>query len=235
MHANKISIDTNIIAKKKHIICEIVGVAGAGKTTISHLLNQRNVDIQTVFQFKRIKKIPILLHISPLLIKDFFYRFRKGRMFTWREIKEILHIKMILDYLERQSLDHPKVSLLDHGPLFVLTCLHLFFLKRITTKSLTKLWDDIFNQLSSILDVVIWLDAPDNVLKERIDSRSGWHIVQEKQNQDAYEFLAGFRTSYKYVISHLTASNKDLRVLCFNTHEESLNQVVEKIIDLIDL
>ena len=92
----------------------------------------------------------------------------------------------------------------------------------------------MLKQWASALDMVIWLDAPDAILVERIRARSKWHLVKEKPEQVANKFLARFRTSYDQIIARLTA-NCGPRVLRFNTKQESLDQIVDKALAAFDL
>jgi thymidylate kinase len=92
----------------------------------------------------------------------------------------------------------------------------------------------MLKQWAVTLDMLIWLDAPVTILLERIHARNHWHIAKDKSEQEAYEFLARSRTSYKQIISALTA-NGGPRVLRFDTDQDSLDKIVDKVLVAFNL
>ena len=86
---------------------------------------------------------------------------------------------------------------------------------------------------ADIMYMVVWLDAPDVVLLERIYTRDRWHIIKEKSGKEAYEFLARYRKSYEQTITRLTSSRGPI-ILRFDTHQKSVDQIAEKILAAVN-
>jgi deoxyadenosine/deoxycytidine kinase len=84
-------------------------------------------------------------------------------------------------------------------------------------KSAERLWQGLYEGWSSTLDMVVWLDAADDVLLGRIRTRQQEHIVKTQPAPVVYEFLDSYRTEYESILSILTAKNTDLKVLKFDS------------------
>lgn len=131
--------------------------------------------------------------------------------------------------LERQAPNGGRITILDHGPIYRLALLREFGPELIKGPSLGEWWDRTLDQWAASLDMVIWLDAPDATLLRRIHDRDRWHVIQEKPDRDASDLLARYRASFENVIARLTAPG-DPKVLCFDTDEESLSQIVDRVL-----
>ena len=213
-------------------ILEIVGLAGSGKKTILRSLTQRNERYrQSQFIFNTIEYIPSLLDIAPLLLRIRLLKFRdkNSRRLAWHEIKFLLYLRTVLITLQRKT-SHNELIVLNHNIVFIITSLHAFVLDAIKNRDLEKWWDNMLRETALLLDMVICLDAPDEVLLDRINKRKTWHRIKGLSEKEAQELLSSYRTSYEYVISRLIAINGRLKVIRFNTHEDSLEQIVDKII-----
>ncbi len=135
--------------------------------------------------------------------------------------------------LERQPTKPDVVTILDHGPIFRLVLLREFGPEITKSHVFQQWWDRTLKQWAMTLDMVVWLDAPDSILLERIQTRHRWHLVKERSEQEAYEFLARYRTSYEWVIPKLRASGCT-QVLRFDTDHESLGQIADRVLAALD-
>ncbi len=223
----------NTIVKRSALVVEIVGPAGAGKTTLLRTLRQCNEKIRVGVRLHGIKYIPLFVGHALLSLPTFLRQFQTGRWFTYREMNLMVYLKVLHRVLRRQVLNKGIVTVLDQGPIYKLARLHGFTSRGIKSQSFEKWWDSALNQWNSTLDLVIQLDAPDTILMERIYTRSYQHRVQGKSEQEAYAFLARYRTSYEHILSKLIA-NGELKVLRFDTNQETLDQIVDKVLAAFD-
>ena len=217
-------------------ILEIVGLAGSGKTTILQSLAKRNNKYhRSCFSFKTIEYIPFLLESSPLLLRMFWssYRNRNSRWITFHEIKLMMRLMTLHNVLDRKTLNGDLI-VLNHDLVFMLTVIHGFVLKTIKDRNLEEWWNGMLRGTAFVLNKIIWLDAPDKILRERILNRDTRHRVNKISENDAYELFSLYRLSYEYIISRLTVINSQLEVMRFNTHEDSPDQIVGKIITVFD-
>ena len=92
----------------------------------------------------------------------------------------------------------------------------------------------MFKQWASTLNMVIWLDAPDPVLEQRINSRDQRHSVKGKTESEVVHFLARYRTSYEEILAKLKTDGGP-RLLQFDTSCTSIEQVAEEILSAINV
>jgi thymidylate kinase len=87
----------------------------------------------------------------------------------------------------------------------------------------------MFEQWAFTLDIVIWLNAPENILVERINARHQRHAVKGKSELEAHRFLMRYQTSYKQTLAELTACGGPT-LLQFDTGQASIEQIADEIL-----
>ena len=219
------------IKHKPPLIVELVGPAGAGKTTLSRVMSQHGEKhrIAADLQLRTMEHIPIFVRNIPFLLPVLLRRCRNSRWFTWDEIKAMVYLNGWHRVLRQQVSNNGTVVFLDHGPVFKLATLLAFGPDKLRSQDFEKWWHSMFEQWASTLNMVIWLDAPDALLVERINTRSQRHAVKGKSEREAYEFLARYRTSYKQILAKLTAY-RGLTLLQFDTSQATIEQIADEVL-----
>src|SRR6188474_740753 len=181
------------------LIVELVGPAGAGKTTLSRVLTHQNpmIQIGSDIELRKAEYLPVILSNTISLLPAFLHQISHGRRFTWNEIKYLLYLEGWSGVLKQEAANDAAAILLDHGPVFKLATLNEFGPETLKTNQFETWWDRMFRQWASTLDMVIWLDAPDTILEQRINSRDQRHLVKGKSELEVGHFLARYRTSYE--------------------------------------
>ena len=229
-------LSNNPSKQKSALIVELVGLAGVGKTTLSRALSQRNEKIWVAadLELRKREHFPIfashLLFWLPLLLR----RSRSSRGFTWDEIKAMAYLKAWPHVLREQAQQGGIAVLLDHGPVFKLATLHAFGPERLQSRGFAPWWHRTFEQWAFTLDVVIWLNAPDKVLVQRIDARQQQHTVKGKSEREAYDFFLRYGSSYEYILRKLAtyggAAYGGPTLLQFDTNQASIAQIVDEVL-----
>ena len=199
---------------------------------LSQTLSQRDerILVGADLELRRREHIPIFVGNAPYLLRVLLRRSPPGRWFTWDEIKSMVYLRGWPSVLKQQASSHTTTILLDHGPVFKLAKLLAFGPERLRSGGFSKWWNEMFEQWASTLDVIIWLDASDRDLMERINTRTQRHAVKGQSEREASVFLARYRTSYEQILKRLTASGRPT-LLHFDTSQASLEQTADELLN----
>jgi hypothetical protein len=74
--------------------------------------------------------------------------------------------------------------------------------------------------------MIVWLDAADSYLLERIRTRDKGHVVKNEAAPIVFEFLARYRKAYDYTLSMLETKTSGPRVLRFDTGRYTPGEIV---------
>jgi broad-specificity NMP kinase len=91
----------------------------------------------------------------------------------------------------------------------------------------------VLRQWSERIDVVIWLDAPDNVLLERVRARGSWHAIKDMDDVEASDLLRRYRVACERTITE-AAREHPLSVHRFDTSQRSTQQIVDEVLAAFD-
>lgn len=212
----------------KGIVVEIVGPAGAGKTSLYQALGRYTEAIQLenfpdvhktadapFFILNGLRLIPSLLRLDR----------HDSRQLTRREFAWMTILNGWSALLRKGSNQCNKILLLDQGPVYLLAEVRLFGPEYLRQEAAEKIWQDFYSLWKNTLHMVVYLDAPDQILFDRIRNRQQEHIVKTQPASIVYEFLGRYRNEYELILSNLTAHKADLRVLRFETGQQPLQDI----------
>jgi len=219
---------------ERPVIIEMVGIAGAGKTTLRQILWQRNGRIQFRIPPCKPRYVPFLIRHTFLWLPIYLGNYQQSRWFTWKEMKLMGYLETWIPYLRRQALTKDIVVVLDPGSVYWLTALREFGPEITRSQQYERWWKTMLLQWATALDVIIWLDAPDELLYARILARDEWHEVKEQSQKEALEHFVRCRAGYGQIIAAMTAQSGP-KVFHFHTDQISPEQMADRVLSVMKL
>ena len=122
---------------------------------------------------------------------------------------------------------------MDHGPVFRLAFLQAFGSAITWSSAFRDWWERSRAQWAATLEALIWLDAPDALLIERVRERDLSHAIKKKSDAEARAFLARYRQAFQDVIRRFETAVGPV-VLRFDTERESLDTIVNHVLEALE-
>jgi shikimate kinase len=216
------------------LVVELVGLAGVGKTTLTGLLSQRSSAVLPVEMpyYRDIQQMSFFVRNTYVSL-PWFVKLARHRQAGWFSRSELAWF-VILEGWPRSLRERPSngeaALLLDQGPVFLLATLDEFGPGVLARREAQNWWSRMYRQCAGALDMVIWLDAPNEVCAQRIRRREKWHMVKDAPDETIFEFAERFRTAYERVIARLADAGVGPRVLRLNTGVNSPDEVADRIL-----
>lgn len=214
-------------------LVEITGVAGAGKSTLTDLLTQgtgytRAEFIQTRNPAHLLYVARSLRRLAPILVSNLI---RKPRL-SWADFKLMVYVTEWHRFLTRHRAHSGGVLLLDQGPIYALVRLRAQQRGIATSRSFLQWSEEMTAVWAATLSAVIWLDAPDDVLRSRIDERAKSHALKGEPMEESYLFIARYRTLFEAAHRNLEllGGPKLLRFATGNTPPQSVADRIRSIL-----
>lgn len=219
------------MSEKNHpYFVELVGLAGAGKSTLAAALVDRMEKVVLIAppDLHAARDIPFFVWNSIRMLPTFFGMVRES---GWKlPSAHEMALMVMLNGWPRRLLAHPNKEcnalLVDQGPISFLAMLERMDSPWRRTSTGKKWLKKTFGRWSSIISLVITLDADNAVLLDRIRTRSQVHRLQTASDEDAIKTLNLYRKIYPNVIGCLQSTNAELQKFSYiTTHEikESLH------------
>lgn len=214
-------------------IVEIIGPAGSGKSTLAHALIEQSLGARLGErpQWGNVANLGFYLGNSLRLMPVFMRRPWRGRWYTRDEAQRLFYLAGMSRRLQHIS-PQPDVLILDQGPVFDMTQLSEFGPERLQHANFTRWWRAILGRWAEALNMVVWLDAADDVLIPRVLARDKWHVIKGYADDEAYEFLHRYRSAFDITMFRLTTSSP-ICVLEFRTDRIALPDMVQQIASTI--
>jgi hypothetical protein len=177
-------------------LVEIMGPAGAGKTSLVRALGTTAPELRAGLGVPRWKWLPALVRrLTPVFVL-WLARYRRDRWFTWNEMKSIAFLDAWLSVVERPgAVRGPTVF--DHGPVYRLARIREFGPAVARSDRFERWRMAALRRWLGALDAVVSLDAPDDVLLARVDRRGHWWLSEERPLEDKQEFYARYRRAFE--------------------------------------
>lgn len=215
------------------LLVELVGPAGAGKTTLAQALSRESDNIELIYKpsIQSVIDTPFFLKQFTLLLPTILRIYLNGnRWLTKREIKWMAILNGWHRMLQKRVVDSGKILLLDQGPVFMMAQLFCFETGCLGYRSVDKWRKFVYENWAKTLDMVILLNAPNQHLLERIRSRDKWHMVKGDPDPRIFKYLENERLILEQEIAMLDINEYSPELIRFDTTQESVNDIVTKIL-----
>jgi AAA domain-containing protein len=178
-------------------VVELVGPAGAGKTAATRALVARaSVEAGMIWGLP----VSSLLLNGTCLIPSFIPLWCNARSLLWNETRHMVRLRSIRRTLLRQA---PRAVIFDEGPIFALVWLRGFGHPVMRSEASAPWWRATFGQWSGLVNTIIVLDAPDELLAQRIRSRPEDHEIKQSSDREIRAWVARFREALEWVLEGL--------------------------------
>lgn len=184
-------------------VVELVGPAGAGKSTLASALPAADPG---VFNGPRLWGLPkhLLLASALELLPTFAVALLGGHPFHGPEMAQMIRLGALRRAVERARADGHPTILLDEGPVFGLSWLEVFFASDHDAHRAA--WRRrMLTEWAGRIDAVVRMDADDRALARRIRTREKAHMVKYLPDEDIQEFTERFRGAFDRIIADLEA------------------------------
>lgn len=215
---------------RRPFLVEIIGVAGAGKSTLSSVLLMGS-DGYRLAEFIHTRRPTHFVYLArsfprllPVVVPGFLRRPRMG----WADFKLMAYVTGWSHYLDRQPGYSDGVVLLDQGPIYALVRLKAKGLGAASSSHFQRWWSDMLVRWSSTLSVIIWLDAADSVLQERINERAQSHTIKGEPGETGQQFIVRYRALFERVFSDVKRRG-GVELLRFDTSDTSTDEIAAKV------
>jgi deoxyadenosine/deoxycytidine kinase len=206
------------------VIVELVGPAGAGKSSLLRALAERDGSLRTGLHPPRHRHLPNAVALVPTFVS----LHRGVHRVLWKEMRRITYLRTLHRILVSERSRSHRPVVLDEGPVYMLARMWVYGEDEVTSRVFEPWWHGAFESWAGVLDLIIWLDAPNTVLIDRLRARPQSHRAQDLSDSLIHEFLESYRAAYTRIISAL-AARRHARVLTFRTDAEPVVRIAERV------
>jgi shikimate kinase len=207
---------------------EIVGVAGAGKSTIATALRRRLPALRDAVALAR--RRPFGLFTRAVLAARRLPILRPRPIWPSRRTrrKDRAYLDALYKVVQANSTQDRRPLLFDQGPIYRLARLAILDRGAGSVEPAVADWDRELEKWAQCLDLVVMLDAPDAILYERVLRRRKGHLLKQQSMREAAALLTDFRARYRYTLDLMRRHRT--RMICFDTSQTTASEALEAII-----
>lgn len=205
-------------------LVELMGPAGAGKSTVFQSLLARD---QSILVRPTLRHARYAVVVAANLVKATATLIRHraiDRDDPKEQVRSMMYVQALPRVLPELGSPGDSAIVFDQGPLFLLTRPNL------TDRPVATWRNRMLDTWAQLLDIVVFLDAPDSLLRERINTREKWHVLKGADGRSSLEVLRASRQVYEDTLQAISAQPGGPAILRFDTSARSADEIADAIL-----
>jgi shikimate kinase len=208
------------------VAVELLGPPGSGKTTLLANLAKHGNRVACVDRTRTLRGMPHLLRgataVAPVVV---------GKHPTWQQTRWIVRVEAAALLVRRAASTRMPAVVFTQGPVYSLARLAD---SNTPAPRLTHWRAAKTRQIANLLNVVVFLDAPNDVLLHRIQTREKGHALKHIPSQLEHAGLVHSRSALESTLAELTGDGGP-EVVCFDTSRTSVAVMTESLLGVLSL
>jgi thymidylate kinase len=214
--------------KDRALVIELVGPWGAGKSALFRSLLRHDrmaKDAPCVWTLPT----PLLIMGGVQMLTNILSLFRTAGRITWKEGRQLARLRALYQQLSWERRKGARFIVVDEGAAVILSWLRKSAHQAAYRLTPAPWWPRIVRQWAESVDIVVFLDASDPILSERIRTREQRHPLKESPDGELSKSLGRIRADYESVLADL-ARHPEPTVLAFRTDQTSIANITEQVL-----
>lgn len=209
-------------------LVEIMGPAGSGKSTLVRALCAQDDRVVAGLDLAKMRYVRPLLRKLGVFFPVWLRNHREDRWLDRREIRSIARLETWSQALDAQRKSDQPVTLFDHGPLYRLARFREFGPALTHSEPFQRWWHDSLSWWHDSLDLVVCLEAPDEVLLRRVEERGHWYLSGSHSSEEKHDFLARYRRAFDEILQRRDSHVP--KVLRIRSDEKSVDEIAAEVL-----
>ena len=139
----------------------------------------------------------------------------------------MIRLQAALPIFDRKLVAPPSIVTFDQGPVYTMARLQQTALLAAEGSRLRRWWELKLDEWSRTLDLLVLLDAPNEILIERIRRRSKSHVAKAQSDDSAGGLLMNERAQYETAARAL-GERRAMQILRFDTSVRSVDEITSQ-------
>jgi hypothetical protein len=155
-------------------------------------------------------------------------KYRQTKWFTLMQTRNIGYLDTWISTIRSHNRSEEAIVIIDPGAVYWLSDLGELGPEITRHPQFRQSWNAWLEQWSAALNVIIWLDAPEELCVERVMTREEYHHIKTFTFEKGVQELKRFREEYRRIIPLMT-SRHPIKVFYFRSDQITTDQMIEQI------